>query len=130
MLEMRASQRQIHGHLRFAGLGFNLISISRHVRMDGWCQVKGFSECMRALRPGLDAVHDVTIAYHNYKDGGPPSDKTMLAGINSFRSYSNFLDETAMAIIAKNKRYYCTPIGLYAQSVAAHLCYVLDHRVK
>ncbi len=36
---------------------------------------------MRALRPGLDAVHDVTIAYHNYKDGGPPSDKTMLAGI-------------------------------------------------
>lgn len=36
---------------------------------------------MQALRPGLDAVHDVTIAYHNYKDGGPPSEKTMLAGI-------------------------------------------------
>lgn len=35
---------------------------------------------MQALRPGLDAVHDVTIAYHNYKDGGPPSEKTMLAG--------------------------------------------------
>lgn len=43
-------------------------------------QVKGFSECMQALRPGLDAVHDVAIAYHNYKDGGPPSEKTLLAG--------------------------------------------------
>ncbi|CAM9850945.1 unnamed protein product [Pylaiella littoralis] len=43
-------------------------------------KVRGFSECMQALRPGLDAVHDVTIAYHNYKDGGPPSEKTMLAG--------------------------------------------------
>lgn len=43
-------------------------------------QVRGFSECMQALRPGLDAVHDVTIAYHNYKDGGPPSENTMLAG--------------------------------------------------
>ena len=43
-------------------------------------QVKGFSECMQALRPGLDAVHDVTIAYHNYKDGGAPSEKTLLAG--------------------------------------------------
>ncbi|CBJ33474.1 Lysocardiolipin acyltransferase [Ectocarpus siliculosus] len=43
-------------------------------------KVRGFSECMQALRPGLDAVHDVTIAYHNYKDGGPPSENTMLAG--------------------------------------------------
>lgn len=43
-------------------------------------QVKGFSECMQALRPGLDAVHDVTIAYHNYKDGDAPSEKTLLAG--------------------------------------------------
>lgn len=43
-------------------------------------QVRGFSECTQALRPGLDAVHDVTIAYHNYKGGGPPSEKTMLAG--------------------------------------------------
>ncbi|CAM9267777.1 unnamed protein product, partial [Hapterophycus canaliculatus] len=43
-------------------------------------KVRGFSECTQALRPGLDAVHDVSIAYHNYKDGGPPSENTMLAG--------------------------------------------------
>lgn len=43
-------------------------------------KVRGFAECLQALRPGLAAVHDVTIAYHDYGNDGPPNEKTMLAG--------------------------------------------------
>ncbi|CAM9103280.1 unnamed protein product [Discosporangium mesarthrocarpum] len=43
-------------------------------------KVKGFSECLQVLRPQLDAVHDVTIAYRDYKKGERASEEALLAG--------------------------------------------------
>ena len=40
-------------------------------------------------------MHDVTIAYHNYGDGGPPSEKTMLSG-----QLSCFFDTTTVSTSA------------------------------
>ena len=88
----------------------------------------GFATCLAAMRGRGIALHDITVAYKDFRKGQRASDITLMKGVKRFPLFSMLIFETEIAMTFAFPAFVWLPIGRRIPQGSSFPCAPLPSR--